>query len=98
MASIPQSSTLPGTEFRKIVVVFFYSAENICGTNLIILELLNRATLEELQKIGKTNFASKVKLFEEDGGGYMVSLDVFHVLHCLVRIHVVGVSILLMYM
>jgi len=46
-------------------------------------KLLNRVTLEQLLKIGKTNLTSKVKLLEEDGGGYMVSLEVFHLLHCL---------------
>ena len=61
------------------------------------LELLNRVTLEQLQKIGKTNLASKVKLLEEDGGGFMVSLEVFHLLHCLVRAHLVGDSLLLIF-
>jgi mycotoxin biosynthesis protein UstYa len=54
-------------------------------------------TLEQLLKIGKTNLTSKVKLLEEDGGGYMVSLEVFHLLHCLVRMHVVSDSLLLTY-
>jgi len=42
-----------------------------------------RLTLEELKKIGKTDSPSIVKFHEEDGGGYMASVEVFHQLHCL---------------
>ena len=56
-------------------------------------------TLEQLEKIvlGKQNLnlTSKVKLLEEDGGGFMAALDIFHILHCLVRTHVVGGSLAL---
>jgi Mycotoxin biosynthesis protein UstYa len=35
--------------------------------------------------LGKKDTPSKVKLREEDGGGYIASLEVTHQLHCLVN-------------
>ncbi|PPQ65051.1 hypothetical protein CVT26_015747 [Gymnopilus dilepis] len=42
-----------------------------------------RLTLEQVLKIGKFDTPSKVKFREEDGGGYMASMEVTHQLHCL---------------
>ncbi|KAF8813235.1 hypothetical protein BYT27DRAFT_7335163 [Phlegmacium glaucopus] len=42
-----------------------------------------RLTREQILKIGKEDTPSKVKFREEDGGGYMASLEVTHQLHCL---------------
>ena len=44
-----------------------------------------RLTREQLLMIGKEDTPSKVKFREEDGGGYMASLEVTHQLHCLVN-------------
>ena len=44
-----------------------------------------RLTREQLLMIGKKDTPSKVKFREEDGGGYMASLEVTHQLHCLVN-------------
>ncbi|KAE9401368.1 hypothetical protein BT96DRAFT_773808, partial [Gymnopus androsaceus JB14] len=38
---------------------------------------------ETLLKIGKVDKPSLVRYLEEDGGGYMASLEVVHQLHCL---------------
>jgi len=42
-----------------------------------------RLTREQLLMIGKEDTPSKVKFREEDGGGYMASMEVTHQLHCL---------------
>jgi len=39
-----------------------------------------------LQEIGKSGRKSNVKFMESDGGGNMGTIEVFHQLHCLVRI------------
>ena len=56
-----------------------------------------RLTLEQVKKIGKIDSPSKVKFREEDGGGYMASLEVTHQLHCLVRTYAVGRLLLLIF-
>ena len=52
---------------------------------LMALVKPTRLTLEQVLKIGKFDTPSKVKFREEDGGGYMASMEVTHQLHCLVR-------------
>ncbi|KAI0947367.1 hypothetical protein AcV7_009811 [Taiwanofungus camphoratus] len=42
-----------------------------------------RISRDVLEKIGKRDRPSSVKFRDEDGGGYMVSLEVTHQLHCL---------------
>ncbi|KAF8907012.1 hypothetical protein CPB84DRAFT_1769237 [Gymnopilus junonius] len=42
-----------------------------------------RLTLEQVLKVGKKDSPSKVKFRDEDGGGYMASMEVTHQLHCL---------------
>ena len=60
---------------------------NICitGCQLNSGVLPTRLTREQLSMIGKGDTSSKVKFLEEDGGGYMASLEVTHQLHCLVN-------------
>ncbi|KAG1728438.1 hypothetical protein EDB19DRAFT_1746780 [Suillus lakei] len=44
---------------------------------------ITRMTHEEMLKAGVTDFRSKVRYPDKIGGGYMVSLEVGHQLHCL---------------
>jgi hypothetical protein len=44
-----------------------------------------RLTREQILMIGKEDTPSKVKFREEDGGGYMASMEVTHQLDCLVN-------------
>lgn len=39
-----------------------------------------------LQKLGKSGQPSLVKFLDEDGGGYMATMEVSHQLHCLVSV------------
>jgi hypothetical protein len=48
-----------------------------------------RLTREQLLKVGREDTPSKVKLREEDGGGYMASLEFTHQLHCLVNAEII---------
>lgn len=48
-----------------------------------------RLTREQLLMIGKEDTPSKVKFREEDGGGYMASVEVTHQLHCLVNAEII---------
>ena len=66
-------------------IITRYSAKKHNFTCLHDLVPPTRLTLEELKKIGKTDSPSIVKFPEEEGGGYMASVEVFHQLHCLVR-------------
>lgn len=43
-----------------------------------------RMTLEDMQKAGEPASPSKVRYPDKVGGGFMVSLESAHVLHCLV--------------
>ncbi|KAG0695471.1 hypothetical protein DFH29DRAFT_858771 [Suillus ampliporus] len=45
--------------------------------------LPNRMTLEEILKAGEVDSPSKVKYAEKFGGGFMVSLEATHQMHCL---------------
>ncbi|KDR68280.1 hypothetical protein GALMADRAFT_78890, partial [Galerina marginata CBS 339.88] len=45
-----------------------------------------RLTREQVLKLGKEVTPSKVKLRDEDGGGYLTSLEFPHQLHCLDRL------------
>ncbi|KAG0697867.1 hypothetical protein DFH29DRAFT_129551 [Suillus ampliporus] len=45
--------------------------------------LPTRMTLEEILKAGEVDSPSKVKYPENDGGGFMVSLEATHQMHCL---------------
>ncbi|KAG0697876.1 hypothetical protein DFH29DRAFT_944379, partial [Suillus ampliporus] len=42
-----------------------------------------RMTLEEMHKAGETDLRSKVKYPDKIGGGFMVSMESLHQLHCL---------------
>jgi len=83
-------STLHGTGYPEIVRVSGYHAW-IHGKVLSLIRRMAtvkmiRLPKDSLRQIGKDDRPSLVRFRDEDGGGYMMSLEVGHQLHCLVRV------------